>query len=62
MKLVMMFPASDCPPLAFPLFADRASCGFPSPAQDYVEQELDLNDLLSPRKRGQYGGWQSFQR
>lgn len=27
-----------------PLLADRASCGFPSPAQDYVEQGIDLND------------------
>ena len=27
-----------------PLVVDRASCGFPSPAQDYVEQGIDLND------------------
>ncbi|ART83176.1 hypothetical protein CBP31_11605 [Oceanisphaera profunda] len=27
-----------------PLLLDRASCGFPSPAQDYVEQGIDLND------------------
>ncbi|MDP5292462.1 translesion error-prone DNA polymerase V autoproteolytic subunit [Oceanimonas sp. CHS3-5] len=27
-----------------PLLADRVSCGFPSPAQDYVEQGIDLND------------------
>ncbi len=29
-----------------PLFIDRVPCGFPSPAQDYVEQRLDLNNLL----------------
>ncbi|ART81131.1 translesion error-prone DNA polymerase V autoproteolytic subunit [Oceanisphaera avium] len=26
-----------------PLLLERASCGFPSPAQDYIEQSLDLN-------------------
>lgn len=26
-----------------PLFADHVPAGFPSPAQDYVEAELDLN-------------------
>ncbi|WP_039058304.1 translesion error-prone DNA polymerase V autoproteolytic subunit [Enterobacter sp. Bisph1] len=29
-----------------PLFAERVACGFPSPAQDYVEETLDLNKLL----------------
>ncbi len=32
-------------PLAIPLFLDRVPAGFPSPAQDYVEQTLDLNEL-----------------
>lgn len=27
------------------LFSDKVSAGFPSPAQDYVEQTLDLNEL-----------------
>ena len=27
-----------------PLLLDRASCGFPSPAQDYIERGIDLND------------------
>jgi len=31
--------------LAIPLFSDRISAGFPSPAQDYVEKTLDLNEL-----------------
>ena len=31
--------------LAIPLFMVRVSAGFPSPAQDYVEQTLDLNEL-----------------
>ncbi len=29
-----------------PLFLERVSCGFPSPAQDYVEGSLDLNKLV----------------
>ncbi|MEJ4043580.1 translesion error-prone DNA polymerase V autoproteolytic subunit [Erwinia sp. SLM-02] len=32
--------------LNLPLFISRVPCGFPSPAQDYVEQRIDLNDLL----------------
>ncbi|MGL5967416.1 MAG: translesion error-prone DNA polymerase V autoproteolytic subunit [Kluyvera sp.] len=32
--------------VALPLFATSVSCGFPSPAQDYVEQRIDLNELL----------------
>ena len=28
---------------AIPLFLHRASCGFPSPASDYLEGRLDLN-------------------
>lgn len=31
--------------LAIPFFLDRVPAGFPSPAQDYVEQTLDLNEL-----------------
>ncbi len=32
--------------MPLPLFLERVSCGFPSPAQDYVEDSLDLNKLL----------------
>ncbi|ADP12855.1 MULTISPECIES: translesion error-prone DNA polymerase V autoproteolytic subunit [Erwinia] len=34
----------DCP-LLLPLFSERVPCGFPSPAQDYVEDRIDLNKL-----------------
>jgi DNA polymerase V len=30
----------------FPLYASRVPAGFPSPADDYVDQRLDLNDLI----------------
>ena len=29
-----------------PLFANKIAAGFPSPADDYVEKNLDLNELL----------------
>lgn len=33
------------PTLSIPLYFEAVSAGFPSPAQDYVEQTLDLNEL-----------------
>ncbi|MEY8709772.1 DNA polymerase V subunit UmuD [Mangrovibacter phragmitis] len=32
--------------IALPLFSDMVQCGFPSPAADYIEQRIDLNELL----------------
>ncbi|MEO8970414.1 MAG: translesion error-prone DNA polymerase V autoproteolytic subunit [Ktedonobacteraceae bacterium] len=29
-----------------PLFGSHVSCGFPSPADDYIETKLDLNELV----------------
>lgn len=31
--------------LRLPLFLERVAAGFPSPAQDYVDRALDLNEL-----------------
>ncbi|EKP0309433.1 translesion error-prone DNA polymerase V autoproteolytic subunit [Aeromonas caviae] len=36
---------ADAPLVEIPLFLSPAVCGFPSPAQDYVEQTIDLNQL-----------------
>jgi DNA polymerase V len=33
-------------PLPRPLFAGGVSAGFPSPADDYIDRTLDLNELL----------------
>jgi DNA polymerase V len=33
-------------PVPLPLFTGKISAGFPSPADDYVEKTLDLNELL----------------
>jgi len=32
--------------LSLPFFLSRVPAGFPSPADDYLESELDLNELL----------------
>ena len=39
-------PASSTPAIARPLLASRVEAGFPSPADDYVERSLDLNEEL----------------
>lgn len=31
--------------MSIPLFGDLVQCGFPSPAQDYIEKGIDLNEL-----------------
>ncbi|ECC8921105.1 translesion error-prone DNA polymerase V autoproteolytic subunit [Salmonella bongori] len=44
---MMFFQSAECRKLrTFPLFSDLVPCGFPSPAQDYVETRIDLNELL----------------
>ncbi|OSM95009.1 MULTISPECIES: translesion error-prone DNA polymerase V autoproteolytic subunit [Lonsdalea] len=42
----LLLPRWDSPKISLPLFGDRCVAGFPSPAQDYVEKSLDLNELL----------------
>ncbi|QCR38901.1 translesion error-prone DNA polymerase V autoproteolytic subunit [Nissabacter sp. SGAir0207] len=37
-------PGEEMPALAIPLFLERCQAGFPSPAADYVERTLDLNE------------------
>lgn len=32
--------------MLIPFYSDLVQCGFPSPAQDHVEQRIDLNELL----------------
>jgi DNA polymerase V len=42
----LFIPDGEAPLQTFPLFASRVPAGFPSPAEDYVDQRLDLNDHL----------------
>lgn len=41
-----VWSASKAQKLSLPLFGCRIPAGFPSPADDFIEQALDLNDLL----------------
>ena len=48
-------PAAELP-LMFtrPLYGGRVAAGFPSPAEDYIEKELDANELLITNKAATY--------
>lgn len=49
-ELTFLWPPVFTPPVRIPLFAEPCAAGFPSPAQDYVEKELDLNELCIRRR------------
>jgi DNA polymerase V len=42
----ILFPTKTPTPIALPLFVGKVAAGFPSPADDYVEKNLDLNEVL----------------
>jgi DNA polymerase V len=42
----VFFPDLDSPVPSIPFFAASVAAGFPSPADDYIEKRLDLNELL----------------
>jgi len=48
--VTLLWPPLFTPLVRIPLFAESCSAGFPSPAQDYVEKELDLNELCIRRR------------
>ncbi|MCK5830238.1 MAG: translesion error-prone DNA polymerase V autoproteolytic subunit [Methylococcales bacterium] len=43
------FPSESPNSRLIPLFSGKVAAGFPSPADDYIEKTLDLNDLLIQR-------------
>lgn len=42
----ILYPVNDPEVVALPLFTGKVAAGFPSPADDYIEKTLDLNELL----------------
>jgi len=40
--------------LGIPLFTDQVPAGFPSPATDYCERKLDLNELCVKKPAATY--------
>ena len=45
MSCILLGDYASFSQLSIPLFLERVSAGFPSPAEDYVEKTLDLNEL-----------------
>jgi DNA polymerase V len=43
---VISYPSDSPKQYNIPLFSGKVAAGFPSPADDYIEKTLDLNDLL----------------
>lgn len=42
----ILFPSLTPSAIVLPLFISKVAAGFPSPADDYVDKTLDLNELL----------------
>lgn len=47
-------PVAAPPSQHRPLYASKVSAGFPSPADDYIETQLDLNELLVTHKEATF--------
>nr|WP_312055708.1 translesion error-prone DNA polymerase V autoproteolytic subunit [Pantoea brenneri] len=47
---MLLWPPVFTPRVRVPLYADPCAAGFSSPAADYVESELDLNELCIRRR------------
>src|SRR5690554_5472149 len=45
MSCILLGDHKSLSQLGIPFFLERVSAGFPSPAEDYVEKTLDLNEL-----------------
>ncbi|HDV6879686.1 TPA: peptidase, partial [Escherichia coli] len=45
---------SEASIVKIPLFTERCPAGFPSPAADYTESELDLNEYCIHRRHSTY--------
>ena len=41
-----LYPTPNPKTVSLPLFSGKVAAGFPSPADDYIEKTLDLNELL----------------
>ncbi len=46
----ILLPSKMAPVQLTPLYSHSVSAGFPSPADDYIEDRLDLNELLVNNK------------
>ncbi len=46
MKIIEIFKAEAVSTLPLPIFLANVQAGYPSPAEDYLDRKLDLNELL----------------
>ena len=46
MKVTNIFSFENNTQLELPLFSSKVPAGFPSPAEDFIERSLDLNEFL----------------
>ena len=46
MKVTEIYELDQSTRLELPLFSSRIPAGFPSPGDDYIDQKLDLNELI----------------
>jgi len=53
-SLTLLSLVENPEPFKVPLFGHTIRAGFPSPADDYVADTLDLNDHLMPRKEASF--------
>lgn len=44
--MIEIFKAEASSPLPLPIYLANVQAGFPSPAEDYLDKTLDLNELL----------------
>lgn len=49
-----LVPRGEPTSLALPLFGSPVAAGFPSPADDYIEKSLDLNEYLIKKPSATY--------
>ena len=49
-KFLIQLPALGIKPIHVPLFSHKVTAGFPSPADDYIEGRLSLDEHLVPHK------------
>lgn len=52
--IMRVFTVSNESNFKIPLFSDSCACGFPSPAADFVEQELDLTQYCIKHPSASY--------
>ena len=45
-RVTLFKPADSLSQVSLPLFTSKVPAGFPSPANDYIEKNLDLNELM----------------